>query len=114
MNQESIAHELSAVINSLSGCHLIGGGLVRPAGGRTFPVVSPSTGRPIGVAALGDAADVGAAVRAAARAQHGWAETAPRQRGKLVQECGRVLAAHSEEIARLLALETGKALRTES
>ena len=29
-------------------------------------------------------------------------------------KCGRVLSEHVEELARLMALETGKALRTES
>ena len=29
-------------------------------------------------------------------------------------KCGQILAEHVEELARLIALETGKALRTES
>ena len=37
-----------------------------------------------------------------------------RDRGKLVAACGARLAAHVEELGRLTALETGKALRTES
>ena len=38
----------------------------------------------------------------------------PRERGKLIAECGRLLGDHVEELGRLVALETGKALRTES
>jgi acyl-CoA reductase-like NAD-dependent aldehyde dehydrogenase len=37
-----------------------------------------------------------------------------RERGKSVAECGRILNNHVEELGRLVALETGKALRTES
>src|SRR4029077_20889329 len=37
-----------------------------------------------------------------------------RQRGKLLVEGARMLSHHTEELARLVALETGKALRTES
>ena len=37
-----------------------------------------------------------------------------RKRGALVAQCGAVLRAHTEELARLITLETGKALRTES
>ena len=34
--------------------------------------------------------------------------------GALVHQCSAILKTHSEELARLIALETGKALRTES
>ena len=37
-----------------------------------------------------------------------------RKRGTLIAECSRLLADHVEELGRLVALETGKALRTES
>jgi len=39
---------------------------------------------------------------------------AARKRGTLLAECSRLLADHVEELGRLVALETGKALRTES
>ncbi|MEZ4471351.1 MAG: hypothetical protein R3F60_11235 [bacterium] len=39
---------------------------------------------------------------------------APASVAAIVAECGRRLLAHVEELARLTALETGKALRTES
>lgn len=103
-----------ALAESLSGKLLVGGELVPARSGATFDVVNPATGKVVGRAALGEAADVDAAVRAAAAAQKGWAATPVRERGRLVAECGRVLAAHAEELGRLVALETGKALRTES
>src|SRR4029077_3343912 len=98
----------------LSGKLLIGGALVPARRGGTFPNVNPATGAVIGQAAEGDAADVDAAVEAAVQAQKAWAKLPARERGKLIVECGRVLNDHVEELGRLVSLETGKALRTES
>ncbi len=82
--------------------------------GKVFGIVNPATGETIAEAADAGAADIDIAVKAASQAQKSWKTLHPRERGRLVGECGRLLAAHSEEIARLVALETGKALRTES
>lgn len=103
-----------ALARQMSGFNLIEGALVPAISGKTFAVVNPATGKEIGRAALGEKVDVDAAVAAAVKAQHGWAKLAARQRGKLLAECGRVLNDHVEELARLVALESGKALRTES
>ena len=98
---------------SLSGKHCIDGALTAGSGG-TFVVTNPANRAPIGDAAAGNAADIDRAVLSAKAAQRAWAEMAPRERGKLVAECGRRIEAHVEELARLTALETGKAIRTES
>lgn len=103
-----------ALARALSGHHFIGGRLVPAASGRTFPIVNPATGEQVAEAALGDATDVAAAVEVAAKAQVEWARVPARKRGALVGECARVLTEHVEELGRLIALETGKALRTES
>ncbi|WP_448187250.1 aldehyde dehydrogenase family protein [Azospirillum sp. sgz301742] len=103
-----------ALARELSGKQLIDGQLVAPRSGRSFDVVNPATQETVGQAAFGDEADVAAAVAAAVKAQKEWAKRPARERGKLVTECGRILDAHKEEIARLVTLETGKALRTES
>jgi acyl-CoA reductase-like NAD-dependent aldehyde dehydrogenase len=103
-----------ALARALSGRHLIGGRLVPAAAGGSFAVVNPATGEEIARAAEGDAADVDAAVQDAARAQKAWGKLPVRRRGALVAQCGAVLRAHTEELARLITLETGKALRTES
>jgi aldehyde dehydrogenase (NAD+) len=76
--------------------------------------VNPATGEAFATAAEGDASDVDAAVRDAARAQKEWAKVPARKRGALVHQCAALLKAHQEELSRLIALETGKALRTES
>lgn len=99
---------------ALSGQHLINGQLVPPLSGNTFTVAHPATRAPIGQAADGDAADVHRAVQAAHSAQAAWAKVPARQRGKLVMQCARQLEHHAEELALLITLETGKALRTES
>ncbi len=103
-----------ALARSLSGVHLIDGALVPALSGRTFPVVNPATGEEVATAAEGDAADVDRAVAAAAVAQKAWAKVPARKRGELVGACARALLDHVEELGRLIALETGKALRTES
>ena len=103
-----------ALARALSGVHFIGGRFVPAASGKTFAVVNPATGEQIGEAAEGDAADVAAAVEVAAAAQKDWAKLPARKRGALVYQCAAILKEHTEELARLIALETGKALRTES
>ncbi len=98
----------------LSGVHLIDGQLVPSVSGQTFSVINPATMAEIGRAAEGDGSDVDLAVSAAKKAQAEWAKMPARQRGKLIMECGRILEAHAQELGLLVALESGKALRTES
>jgi acyl-CoA reductase-like NAD-dependent aldehyde dehydrogenase len=104
----------AALALALSGSHFIGGKLTPAGSGRSFAVVNPATGVEVGRAAAGDAADVDIAVRNAATAQKGWAAMPARKRGALVAACAALIREHVEELARLIALETGKALRTES
>ncbi|MCR9256160.1 MAG: aldehyde dehydrogenase family protein [Alphaproteobacteria bacterium] len=113
-NRLTLTLDPQALATELSGHHLINGALVPAKSGKTFDVINPATGDVVAQAAEGDAADVEAAVAAAKAAQVEWAKMTGRQRGKLIGECGALLTAHSEEIGRLIALETGKALRTES
>lgn len=99
---------------ALSGYNLTDGELVPARSGKTFPVFNPATGEEIAKSPYSVADDVDVAVRAAQRAQGMWASTPARQRGALVIECARLLEMHVEELARLVTLETGKAIRTES
>jgi acyl-CoA reductase-like NAD-dependent aldehyde dehydrogenase len=103
-----------ALARALSGVHFIGGAFVPARSGKTFPVHNPATGDVVAQAADGDSADVDAAVKNAATAQIAWAKIPARKRGALVAQCAALIREHVEELARLIALETGKALRTES
>ena len=103
-----------ALATALSGVHFIGGRYVPARSGKTFAVVNPATRKEVARAAEGDKADVDAAVADAAQAQKAWAKMPSRKRGALVSQCAAVIKEHVEELARLIALETGKALRTES
>jgi aldehyde dehydrogenase (NAD+) len=103
-----------ALAKELSNTLLIDGKFQAALSGKVFGIVNPATGETIAEAADAGAADVDLAVVAARRAQKEWRKVHPRERGRLVGECGRLLASHAEEIARLVSLETGKALRTES
>ena len=114
MDTQPQAPDPQTLATALSGFHLIDGQVATPVSGARFDILNPATGGSMGQAARGDADDVAAAVAAAKRAQPDWARMPARKRGDLVAACGRRLADHVEEIARLMALETGKALRTES
>ncbi|WP_029010022.1 aldehyde dehydrogenase family protein [Azospirillum halopraeferens] len=103
-----------ALARSLSGYNLVDGAFRPAASGRTFPVVNPATGEEVAQAPFSEEADVDAAVAAAKVAQKAWAKRPARERGKLVAACGQALMERVEELGRLVALETGKALRTES
>lgn len=81
---------------------------------KTFEVRSPATGDLVAHAARGEEHEVSAAVESAQKAFSSWSDVPARQRGALVARCGELLREHADEIARLTALETGKALRTES
>src|SRR5208282_1912974 len=103
-----------ALAREMSNKLLIDGAMVPAVSRKTFKVVNPASQEIVGEAADGAAADVDVAVKAAQRAQKVWAKISPRERGKLVHECGKLLGDHVEELARLITLETGKAIRTES
>lgn len=102
-----------ALARRLSGQVLLDGRLGPTQTGRQFELRDPATQELICGVADADAGDVAHAVASARAAQPAWAKLPARDRGKLLIEGGRVLAAHAEELAGLLALETGKALRTE-
>lgn len=99
---------------SLDRRNLINGDLVKAdAVQEGIVVLNPATLGELGVAAASNRNDVDEAVASAMGAQPGWAALSARQRGKLVAAAGRKLAEQAETLAVLLAMETGKALRTE-
>lgn len=97
----------------LAGQVLVNGKLAGTTFDRRFELRDPATQEIICSVAEVDASDVERAVAVARAAQPGWAKLPARERGKLLIEGSRVLMAHTEELASLLELESGKALRTE-
>ncbi len=93
---------------------LIGGLDVEAADGRWLPVYAPATGELLAEVPRAGRADVAAAAEAAAAAFDGWRRTPPAARGGLLTRVGDDLAACREEIAVLLARETGNAIRLQS
>ncbi len=88
----------------------IGGRWEAAVGGATQPVLDPSTGATVTTAAVGGAADVDRAVRAARAAfdDGGWARLRPRERGRILQRAADLLRGRAEEFARLESLDVGK------
>ena len=72
----------------------IDGEWVKPAGGRTFVTLDPSTEEPLGEIARGDADDIDRAARAADRALRGeWREITPAARGRLLLRLAEAIGA---------------------
>ncbi|RKO27531.1 NAD-dependent succinate-semialdehyde dehydrogenase [Pseudarthrobacter phenanthrenivorans] len=89
---------------------LIAGQWRDAANGGTVDVVNPSDATAITAIADADVADGLAAVDAAAAALAEWSATAPRRRAEILSRCFELMTERSEELARLISLENGKAL----
>ncbi|MGI8439187.1 MAG: aldehyde dehydrogenase family protein [Thermoleophilaceae bacterium] len=82
----------------------------RPAeSGETFDKLAPAKGEVISRAARSRAEDVDAAVTAAEAAQPAWGAETVAERGRVLREIAKLLERDREEVARIVALETGKA-----
>ncbi len=87
---------------------LIDGG--RVATREHLAVENPSNGETVGLAPAASADDVGRAVAAAAKAYRSWRATSDETRRSACRTIAETIAAHAEELARLLTLEQGKPL----
>jgi malonate-semialdehyde dehydrogenase (acetylating)/methylmalonate-semialdehyde dehydrogenase len=90
--------------------HYISGELVEGRGPRRGEVYNPASGALAGSVALASAADVDAAVRAAAAAFPQWAETTPLRRARVLFKFKELLEQHAGELASLITSEHGKVL----
>ncbi|WP_413705239.1 aldehyde dehydrogenase family protein [Pseudomonas sp. Pseusp16] len=86
----------------------------KPAKGKFLSVENPCFRNELARVGASDEQDVAAAVAAAKAAFPAWRKLAARTRGALLTELGNRITANVEEIARVLAAETGNALRTQS
>lgn len=108
--------ELSPVIlvKHLEGHNLMNGKLTFTKDQKSFPVYNPATMDIIGEAPESDFETVHQAVEFAYESQKNWRKVDAQKRGYLLLRCVDLLEKHSEELARLMSFETGKAIRTES
>ncbi len=94
---------------------LIDGRWVEASTGQFLPVENPALkGTIVGEVPRGGSTDVERAVLAASRAFEDWRKVPPRERGKVMIRIGEAIEAKADEIARITALETGNAIRTQS
>ncbi|MDQ0512515.1 NAD-dependent succinate-semialdehyde dehydrogenase [Ancylobacter amanitiformis] len=89
----------------------IGGQWLWPTGRPAIAVIDPSTGERLAQVPDAGAPEAAAAVEAAAAAAPGWRATPPRRRSEILRRCFELMSARSEDLARLISLENGKALR---
>jgi len=79
--------------------------------GKTLDKFDPATGRMLCRLARSATADANAAIEAAAKAQPNWADLSPVKRGDLLRDLTLRLAAGKEQVAAVVAAETGKSVK---
>lgn len=90
--------------------HFISGKFV--AGTKWFPTINPATEEVLAKIALGNKADVDAAVNAARKAYVGtWSKMSGKERGKYLFRIARILQERAREFAVLETLDNGKPIR---
>ena len=95
----------STILNWISGTE------VGTAAGEIFAKVSPVSGKLLASVARSRAGDVEQAVEAARRAQKGWAERTPVERGDLLLTITQAMRRNQEQIAAIVAAETGMSVK---
>jgi betaine-aldehyde dehydrogenase len=93
---------------------LIGGNWVDALSGRTLTVENPGRRTVIATIPQGNAADVALAVDTAQAALPAWSKVPPRQRGRMLLRVAEAMEARIEELAHIIAEETGNAIRTQA
>ena len=79
--------------------------------GQTFEKLNPVNGELLFQVARSNSDDIRKAVEAAKKAQLDWAETPPVKRGMKLHDVIRGMQNHHDEIARIVAAETGKSYK---
>jgi len=87
----------------------IDGHEVKAVSGDTFGKLSPHSGKQLFTVTRSGADDVRHAVQAAKQAQPAWAAETPVNRGEILYEITRAMRNHKEEMATIVAVETGMA-----
>lgn len=89
----------------------IGGADCPPSGDGWFGKSNPHNGETIWQVARSGSTDVDRAIDAAAAAQPAWAETPPIRRGEILRDVATAMQARCDDIASVVALETGKSFK---
>src|SRR5437870_8518200 len=95
----------------MDGRMFLDGARVWARAGATTDAIDPATAEAFARVALGDTADVDAAVASARAAAGGWAGLAPVRRVRLLNRLAGLLREHSRELAEMESLDVGKPLR---
>ncbi len=90
--------------------NVIGGKVVDPSGTDVLPIVNARHGKPMAHVRMSTAADVDAAVQAAAIAQKAWGEWPMRERAQVLYRARELMVRDMEELAWLVSHENGKIL----
>jgi len=90
--------------------HYLNGARVPGGSGRSAEVFNPATGEVQARVALASAAELDAAVAAAAEAQRAWGATNPQRRARVLMEFVRLLNRDMDTLAEALSREHGKTL----
>jgi succinate-semialdehyde dehydrogenase/glutarate-semialdehyde dehydrogenase len=89
---------------------LVGGKWTEAEAGARFDVTNPATGEVVGSMPDGTAADVAAAIHAAAAALEGWKTLPAIERARLLRAAADTIRARRDEIAATMTAEQGKPL----
>ncbi len=87
--------------------NLINGTQTAAVSGATFGKLSPHSGKELCQVARSDDRDVKAAIQAARKAQPAWADMTPVQRGDILHDITLAMRKYREELATIVAAETG-------
>lgn len=102
------------MIASETALMLVDGSWTECAGAATFGVENPATRLPLANVQRANKVDVNVAVAAAERAFGEWKNMTPRDRGDALAKIADEIDANADSIARVLATETGNAIRTKA
>src|SRR5258708_221141 len=91
--------------------HFVNGAWQAPAAGTYFDTADPSTREKLATVALGSAADIDSAVKAARAALPAWQSLTPHARARYLYALARQVQKHSRWLAVLETLDNGKPIR---
>jgi phenylacetaldehyde dehydrogenase len=110
MTDITILPEVSAFLNRSHG-QFINGEMVANSTPETIEVINPATGEAIARIAAAQQADVDKAVASSRKGFKIWSKTSPAERGNVVHRLADLVEKHSEELAQIETLQSGKIIQ---